>query len=82
MQPLCHGGRCNSLYCTPSLLCYTAAMNTPRPTPASTEPDAHAQAAEDAHAHDDASEPTPTKKPRLEPTRYGDWELNGKCVDF
>lgn len=18
----------------------------------------------------------------LEPTRYGDWELNGKCVDF
>jgi len=22
------------------------------------------------------------EKPRLEPTRYGDWELNGKCVDF
>jgi hypothetical protein len=22
------------------------------------------------------------KKPRLDPTRYGDWELNGKCVDF
>ena len=21
-------------------------------------------------------------KKRLEPTRYGDWELNGKCVDF
>lgn len=36
-------------------------------------------------------EPTPPEteeaeaapqKPRLEPTRYGDWELNGKCVDF
>lgn len=24
----------------------------------------------------------PTRPPRLEPTRYGDWELNGKCVDF
>ncbi len=21
-------------------------------------------------------------RPRLDPTRYGDWELNGKCVDF
>ena len=19
---------------------------------------------------------------KLEPTRYGDWEINGKCVDF
>jgi hypothetical protein len=25
--------------------------------------------------------PAPTK-PRLDPTRYGDWELAGKCVDF
>lgn len=24
---------------------------------------------------------TPTPQ-RLDPTRYGDWELNGKCVDF
>jgi hypothetical protein len=22
------------------------------------------------------------KPERLDPTRYGDWELNGKCVDF
>ena len=32
------------------------------------------------------SEPAPPEeiggKKRLEPTRYGDWELNGKCVDF
>jgi len=31
------------------------------------------------------SEPGPAPTPeklRLEPTRYGDWELNGKCVDF
>lgn len=33
--------------------------------------------------------PTPLEKPQeiggpkgLEPTRYGDWERNGKCVDF
>lgn len=24
----------------------------------------------------------PVAKVRLDPTRYGDWELNGKCVDF
>ncbi|MFZ4541882.1 MAG: DUF1674 domain-containing protein [Rickettsiales bacterium] len=33
-----------------------------------------------------AVEPTETaptlSRLRLEPTRYGDWELNGKCVDF
>ena len=31
------------------------------------------------------AEPGPAPSPeklRLEPTRYGDWELNGKCVDF
>ena len=27
-------------------------------------------------------EPGTPVKERLEPTRYGDWELNGKCVDF
>ena len=27
-------------------------------------------------------EPSTPPKERLEPTRYGDWELNGKCVDF
>jgi len=28
----------------------------------------------------------PTKaeepRPRLDPTRYGDWEKNGRCIDF
>ncbi len=27
-------------------------------------------------------EETPPEKPKLDPTRYGDWEMNGKCVDF
>jgi hypothetical protein len=22
------------------------------------------------------------RKQELDPTRYGDWEINGKCVDF
>ena len=30
----------------------------------------------------DAGETPAPKVPRLDPTRYGDWELNGKCVDF
>lgn len=21
-------------------------------------------------------------RPRLDPTRYGDWEKNGRCIDF
>ena len=39
---------------------------------------------------EDAAEPTdPKKKPAEiggpkgpEPTRYGDWEKNGRCIDF
>lgn len=26
--------------------------------------------------------PPKVEMPRLDPTRYGDWELKGKCVDF
>ena len=33
--------------------------------------------------------PDPAKKPReiggpkgLDPTRYGDWEIGGRCIDF
>ena len=24
----------------------------------------------------------PVPKARLDPTRYGDWEKNGRCIDF
>jgi len=38
------------------------------------------------HAADAAQpvpEPSPTPaKPRPDPTRYGDWEMNGRCIDF
>jgi len=28
-------------------------------------------------------EPKPRNpKPRLDPVRYGDWEKNGRCIDF
>ena len=23
-----------------------------------------------------------TERPALDPTRYGDWEKNGRCIDF
>lgn len=47
------------------------------PIPPSTTPPA---AEEGASAC--ASDAATAKLPRLEPTRYGDWELYGKCVDF
>ena len=36
---------------------------------------------------DEAAKPTPVSKEiggrdGLEPTRYGDWEKNGRCIDF
>lgn len=39
-----------------------------------------ADVAESAASADVAAAPAP--KIRLDPTRYGDWELAGKCVDF
>jgi hypothetical protein len=47
------------------------------------------------HTQNPPSEPTPANpprernredredgKPRLDPVRYGDWEKNGRCIDF
>jgi hypothetical protein len=27
-------------------------------------------------------DPTPSSRPPPDPTRYGDWEKNGRCIDF
>ncbi|MDG2537634.1 DUF1674 domain-containing protein [Dyella jiangningensis] len=29
-----------------------------------------------------ATEKTPAERPAPDPTRYGDWEKNGRCIDF
>lgn len=29
-----------------------------------------------------AGEPAAKERPALDPTRYGDWEKNGRCIDF
>lgn len=29
-----------------------------------------------------AKEKTAVERPVLDPTRYGDWEKNGRCIDF
>lgn len=29
-----------------------------------------------------AVDKAPAEKPALDPTRYGDWEKNGRCIDF
>lgn len=49
---------------------------TPDTTPRSPEVDPEPPVREPG-----IEEPVPTRE-RLEPTRYGDWEMNGKCVDF
>ena len=61
-------------------------MNQPEtPNTPSTEPVAEhateAATAAETEANEGLGEETPAR-PRLDPTRYGDWELNGKCVDF
>lgn len=39
---------------------------------------------EDNASSDHASTPInlQKRKAEVEPTRYGDWELNGRCIDF
>ena len=53
-------------------------------------PDAGAEASKQP-AKDELQQGTPDsvsdkppagKTPRLDPTRYGDWEKNGRCIDF
>ncbi len=41
-------------------------------------------AAENATPQPDAPKPDPPhpEPTRPDPTRYGDWEINGRCVDF
>ncbi|MGP1666615.1 MAG: DUF1674 domain-containing protein [Rhodanobacter sp.] len=29
-----------------------------------------------------AANETPPERPAPDPTRYGDWEKNGRCIDF
>ena len=46
-------------------------MDTKKPTPLATEPTPPKPAEELGGA-----------KRATDPARYGDWEINGKCVDF
>jgi hypothetical protein len=52
---------------------------TPDPKPAAptTTPPAPAANPPDAQKPNETGGP-----PGLEPTRYGDWEKNGRCIDF
>lgn len=58
-----------------------------RQSPASTEPGAAAAipdpvAAEVGEAAAEAAAVPNPDRPALDPTRYGDWEKNGRCIDF
>ncbi len=37
---------------------------------------------ENAPRKDPAGRKSADKRPDLDPTRYGDWEKNGRCIDF
>ena len=45
-------------------------------------PSARAESAPAAAEAEPSETQAPPKPERFDPTRYGDWELNGKCVDF
>lgn len=61
-------------------------MNDPRDpsSPERDDADPAPRAPDPAHAQDaPAPAPRETGGPQgLEPTRYGDWERNGRCIDF
>lgn len=51
----------------------------------STETDCESPSAEGdtaSGAGDGKAIQSATERPRLDPTRYGDWEKNGRCIDF
>lgn len=52
---------------------------TSGPPPSATTEPAENGARDSETAHPDPTRPDPT---RPDPTRYGDWEINGRCIDF
>jgi hypothetical protein len=57
----------------------THAMDKHEANPAPAQPDATPDPA--TVGHDPRDRPTP-EGDGLDPTRYGDWEKNGQCIDF
>ena len=57
----------------------TTMSDTARPTESRPDP---AKAEPTAVPAQPAGEKVATERPALDPTRYGDWEKNGRCIDF
>jgi len=55
-------------------------MNDPKIPPASDVAD-DAPASDESHGAE-TTDKGQTEKKRLDPTRYGDWEKDGRCIDF
>jgi len=64
-------------------------MNSPKATDSGTDP-AEDSATPQSHPEDAPATPADAADPAvehggpkgLEPTRYGDWERKGRCIDF
>ncbi|MEQ9124155.1 MAG: DUF1674 domain-containing protein [Alphaproteobacteria bacterium] len=65
----------------------TETRSTPSPKTPETRPETDAAAPPDG-AEPAASKPAPRKVEEIggpkgpEPTRFGDWSVNGRCIDF
>jgi hypothetical protein len=50
-------------------------------TPAESKPES-ASAETEIVTKTTVPDKAPVTRPALDPTRYGDWEKNGRCIDF
>jgi len=63
-------------------------MSEPKPTPGTVRPQAPAAGPASPTLDPASADPAPRvqeiggRKNGLDPTRYGDWEKNGRCIDF
>lgn len=59
-------------------------MDTPKPAPSQTKIDANPEEKPEGEGGGDVAAPINLQKRdyALDATRFGDWELNGRCVDF
>ena len=68
--------------CTTRTLRYIAPMSESDPTIPTEKPPEPIKEPASEPPMSQPPAPEAPRKARLDPTRYGDWELNGKCVDF
>ena len=81
-MPLCRAQRNDASLAAATAVFYICGMREPDPTiPTEPKPEPVKEPGQEPPVSEPPAPENPPKQ-RLDPTRYGDWELNGKCVDF